>query len=415
MLGNSRMRHRRRASSWPAITLVAALAVAGAISGPAAPAGAAAPYSTGAHTVLGNGVSTWPVSWNGPAGQVRAHVLSVNLAAKGTSINAVQAHGTVYSSHEQVLSMAQRTHAVGGVNGDFFNMYGSGAPWGGIAASGHLLKSPNPPGDHSDGQFFVTNSGRAYIRPLFYSGTVAHGTAKRRIGALNSPSDAAAGNLTLISSALGGTASVPNCAVAMLKNVHSKWVVQAVHRGQREIRPVRTGEFALTSCGASGAWIARSLRAGYRLTLTVGLHTQGGGAVSAHTFLSGGRILVNAYESAVNTSRGAGTLGRNPETVVCVSQNARTVQLVVIDGREQTSAGVTMAEAATFLIHQRCYTGMLLDGGYSTIMVTKPSARSSLRVMNTPANYSGKRTVHGVTVYSGLRPVANGLFVYTHR
>lgn len=412
MTSPSRGRRRRATAALSVGTLVAALSVAALVAEPTAPAGAATPaYHNGKSVRLANGVSTYGVSWTGTAGQVHANVISVNLGAHGTTINAALAHGTVYSSGEQVLSMATRTHAVAGVNGDFFDVHGRGAPWGGIGRSGVTLKSPNPAGNQSDGQFVVTSSGRAYIRPLGYSATIAHGANHRAITALNTSSAAAAGHLTLITPALGGVASVPHCVVAMLASVHGRWVVQTVHRGQTGIRKLRSTELAVTSCGLGGTWLATKLRAGYHVTLPAALRTPGVGAINARTFISGGRVLVKNGKPNIGGA-GVGTAGRNPESLVGVSRDGRIVKLVVIDGRSRASVGVTMAEATNFLIHQGCYTAMLLDGGYSSIMVAKPTARSTMRVLNRPTGYRTKRTVGGVPVYIGLRPVADGLFVY---
>lgn len=396
-----------------ALTLAAVCAAGLIIAvGASAPAGATTvAYKDGAATRLGSGVTTHAVAWRGPGGAVHARVVSVNLAARGTSINAVLANGKVYSADEQVMSMASRTHAIAGVNGDFFDMRGRGAPWGGISASGVALKSPSPPKDVSDGQFVVTTSGHAYIRPLVYSGIITHGSAHRAILALNTPGAASRGHLTLISSAMGGTTSLPRCVVAMLTKVHGRWIVQATHTRQLSIRRVRATELALTSCGAGGGWLAANLHAGYHVALAARMASRGVGSVSAHTFISGGRILVKAGRAS-HSGAGAGTQGRNPETLVGVSRDARTVRLIVVDGRSRASAGVTMAEASAFLIHEGCYTAMLMDGGDSSVMVAKPSARASMRVLNTPATYRTKHTVSGVTVYSGLRPVADGLFVY---
>lgn len=405
-------RRRRATAALSVGTLVASLSVATLVAEPTAPAAAATPaYHNGKSVRIANGVTTRGVAWTVPAGPVHANVISVNLGVRGTTINAAQAHGTVYSGREQVLSMATRTHAVAGINGDFFDLYGRGAPWGGIGRSGVTLKSPNPAGDRSDGQFVVTSSGHAYIRPLGFSGTIVHGTNHRAIIAVNTPSAAGANHLTLITSALGGVASVPHCVVAMLKMVHGRWIVQTVHSRQTGIRKLRSNERAVTSCGLGGTWLATKLRAGYHVTLPATLRTPGVGAINARTFISGGRVLVKNGKPN-SGGAGVGVWGRNPETLVGVSRDGRIVKLVVIDGRSRASVGVTMAEATNFLVHQGCYTAMLLDGGYSSIMVAKPTARSTMRVLNRPTGYRTKRTVGGVSVYTGLRPVANGLFVY---
>jgi hypothetical protein len=414
-LGRRRTRLRCTIAALSAGALAATLAVAVVAASPEPHAAAESSiYHHGTAVRIAHGVTTWPVSWRGPAGPVHANVLSVNLVTPGTSINAVLGNGSVYSHGEQVLSMAGRTHAVGGVNGDFFNVHGRGDPWGGVGRSGVTLKSPSPPGDRSDGQFVVTTAHRAYIRPLTYVGTVTHGASRRTVSAVNTPAAAARGQLTLITSAIGAKTTLPHCVVAMLASVHGVWIVQAVRRHQALIRTIRANELALTSCGAGGTWILRSLRVRYHVKVTSGLRTAGVGAVKAHTFISGGRILVK-NGAASSGGAGPGVLGRNPETLIGVSRDGKTVKLVVIDGRTRTSTGVTMAEASAFLVHLGCYTGMLMDGGYSTVMVAKPSAHAPLRVMNSPEMYRSKRVVRGVLVYTGLRPVADGLFIYARQ
>ena len=89
--------------------------------------------------------------------------------------------------------------------------------------------------------------------------------------------------------------------------------------------------------------------------------------------------------------------GRNPRTAVGVSKDAKTVYMVVVDGRSTTSLGMTCAELGTLMKGLGAWDALNLDGGGSSAMyvtgvgiVSKPSDGSERTVANHLALFAPK-------------------------
>ncbi|MDB5040484.1 MAG: phosphodiester glycosidase family protein, partial [Candidatus Eremiobacteraeota bacterium] len=77
------------------------------------------------------------------AGPLVVSLVSADLREPSVRLGAVLAHDTIVSKDEPVSSMARRTGAVAGINGDYFDINGSGAPVGVLVRAGTLDRSPS--------------------------------------------------------------------------------------------------------------------------------------------------------------------------------------------------------------------------------------------------------------------------------
>lgn len=85
--------------------------------------------------------------------------------------------------------------------------------------------------------------------------------------------------------------------------------------------------------------------------------------------ISGGPYLVKNGGVYIDvTEQKLGSIGgRNPRTAVGYSPDNNLV-IVTVDGRENSSVGMTLNELATFMKSIGCYNAMNLDGGGSTVL-----------------------------------------------
>lgn len=114
--------------------------------------------------------------------------------------------------------------------------------------------------------------------------------------------------------------------------------------------------------------------------------------------LAGGEILIEQGASVVGDRKGR----LHPRTAVAVDAQGKRLWLIVVDGRQRNySEGVTVAELADILLELGAETGLSLDGGGSSTLVT--TRRSGVRSLNAP--------IH-TRVPMRQRPVANHLGVY---
>jgi len=88
---------------------------------------------------------------------------------------------------------------------------------------------------------------------------------------------------------------------------------------------------------------------------------------------------------------------RHPRTAVGLSQDGRTMQWLVVDGRQPRSLGVTQRELAELGIAAGCWTMLNLDGGGSSTLVVFDPVRREHRVVNAPVG----KTLPGTLRFNG--------------
>ena len=142
---------------------------------------------------------------------------------------------------------------------------------------------------------------------------------------------------------------------------------------------ITPGSVIISGHGASAAALAQ-LRLGDRVILseTLGSAT----ADAADTVVSGGPLLVEHGRAHVRVAEEkiAGDIakGRAPRTALGIKKDG-TLLLVVVDGRNNNSAGLTLAELATYMLRLGAREAVNFDGGGSSVMainglvVNKPS------------------------------------------
>ena len=98
--------------------------------------------------------------------------------------------------------------------------------------------------------------------------------------------------------------------------------------------------------------------------------------------IKNGEIFVDVKEQKLNS-----ITGRNPRTAVGITQDKNLV-LITVDGREESSVGMTLTELAYFLKEFGCVEAMNLDGGGSSVMyvdgniVNNPSIKGGIAISN---------------------------------
>ena len=142
---------------------------------------------------------------------------------------------------------------------------------------------------------------------------------------------------------------------------------------------ITPGSVIISGHGASAAALAQ-LRLGDRVVLseTLGSAT----ADAADTVVSGGPLLVEHGRAHVRVAEEkiAADIakGRAPRTALGIKKDG-TLLLVVVDGRNNNSAGLTLAELATYMLRLGAREAVNFDGGGSSVMainglvVNKPS------------------------------------------
>ena len=328
------------------------------------------------------------------AGPLVISVLTVDPHEPTVRFGAVLGHDKIVSKGEPASSMARRTGAVAGINGDYFDINGTGAPVGVLVRNGTLDRTPNP-------RIALTVSRDRTIRFETYrfAGTVTTGAVSVPLTGVNEwpPRNGA----TLLTPSFGVPPPAANIALLDLEplpataDVPQRYRIAAVTPAPPW--PVTTGP--RLGFGPSAQGFGPLPDVGDVVALAFDTDPPLAGVVAA---IGGGPELLH---DGTTVDDPASPNYADRDKRIPASAAARfadgTIALVVVDGRHPaTSIGVNRAELIALLRALGATDAMLLDSGGSATLVARVLGDADASVVNEPSD--------GVE-----RPVADGLFVYS--
>jgi len=333
------------------------------------------------------------------AGPEQISMLNIDLTSPVLRLGVVQAYNRLISPAETLSSMANRTGAVAGINGDYFEIHGSDVPIGEEVINGQLLHSPSP-------EFYavlgVTSYGRLTIRPEYFSGEVRDGHASYLLYSINHYSQIDNGRLVLFTPALGEPVYVGGDPVAYIQPVAGSpnlFTVQEVDPSVAWL-PALSGRDVLVGSGDAAYWITTTLHQGDRIKVTDSVSPDSGLSQA----IGGGPQVVRqgAYYNDPYQPAPSYEYSRDPQTAVGVTKDGNHALFAVFDGRfagPRQSRGMTYTEVASFMLAHGAYNAILMDSGGSSEMVARFQGQNAVSIVNWPSG-------------GYERPVANGLFIY---
>lgn len=333
-------------------------------------------------------------------GPVEVHLLNINLTNPFLRLGVVQAYNRLISPDETLSSMARRSAAVAGINGDFFEEGGSGVPIGEEVINGQLLHSPNP---HFYAVLGITSTGRLTIGPQSFSGTVSDGATSYPLYSFNHYSEVYNGRLLLFSRALGEPVYVGGDPVAIIQPVEGStttFTVRSITSGNGWLPVLPAQQYAVLGSGYAGHWLATTLHHGDHISL----HMQITPDADLFQAIGGGPQVVKdgAFYFDPHPAAPGERYAHNPQTAIGVSRDGTHALVAVFDGREAgpiRSRGMTPAEVAYFMLAHGMYQAMQFDSGGSSEMVARLPGHNALSIINRPSSGYERR-------------IANGLFFY---
>ncbi|HEX3788875.1 MAG TPA: phosphodiester glycosidase family protein [Pseudonocardiaceae bacterium] len=344
-----------------------------------------------------HGVSEYSETYDTVGGAQHTQMMDVNLADPNVRLGVVEAGDSITDpADETVSSMAARTGAVAGVNGDYFEINATGRPLGGVISNGVVLKSPRP--DYN-AQLGVRPDGSMVLGQENFTGTITDGPASDPLTSVNVVNDLATGGITEVTTALGAATGLPaSTLVVGHPGAAGQLVVDSVRTGVTALPALPAGQEDLLGGGVGGQWLAATVHAGDPLTIATRISPDN----NLTQLISGATMLVKGGQVDTDPT-GNPPGGVNPETAVGLTQDGRHAIIVTLDGHqsEPVAAGVTPAQVAGYLVAHGAYTGVLFDGGGSTEMVGREPGAAGTSVLNTPSDGTE-------------RPVSNGIFIYSN-
>ncbi|MFZ3554568.1 phosphodiester glycosidase family protein [Streptomyces sp. BH055] len=399
--------------------VLAALGVASMLAG-AALSGAAPASATSGERVA-PGVTYTEFDVPAAKGIAHAHVLTVDLTDPRVRVDLL--HPGAVGARATVSSMSDTAGAVGGVNGDFFNITESqhpgvevtGASVGPAIAGGHTLKAavPDgqrfgpalPPGTSTRDVLGVGVDRRARLDSLDLDGSVRTPDERMPLGGLNQYAlpvgsvgafTADWGSVSRVRATCGtDTQRAAPCSTDTYEvTVRRGRVVSSADTPGSG--PIAAGSTVLVGREAGAQWL-RKLSPGDPVSVHHRLVAARSDvpyrfAVGGYPVLRDGAPLpgLDATTSAVRTAAGIGEGGRK-------------LFLMALDGAPAYRTGMSMTEVAATMRSLGSSDAFSLDGGGSSTLVARAPGAPSVSVRNHPSDPPERAVANGIGVFSATK------------
>lgn len=333
-------------------------------------------------------------------GPLNINILQVNLNEPRLEWRVVQANDRIVSQNETVSSMARRTGALAGINGDYFLIGSTGEPISVTVIDNELWKQPV-----RFGSLAITKDHGIVFGKWQWEATISTRNAKRKIDCLNttSPPD---DSLTIYTVRYGP--SVPPaqnsqaCTRMLLRRTHKKKYRIDGFLPADTALPVPPGYVILSATGSAAEWVLTNLAV--RQTVDIDLNRASPNRLDRLRYaIGGGPILIKDGEYFTDPEVPAPKEHDELYPVVAAGlrPESNELLLVTVDGRQPgLSIGLTRPQLAEYMHQLGCTQAIAFDSGGSVTMVARPLGESEARIVNSPSDGTE-------------RPVANGLFLYS--
>ncbi|MDI3257123.1 MAG: phosphodiester glycosidase family protein [Kyrpidia sp.] len=379
--------------------------------------------SAGPEVAVARGVKEQDAVLTTDAGPLVIHRLDVDLTAPQLTVRAVAAGDKVFAGRgETVSSMANRTGAVAGINGDFYDIGQTYGPLNILVADGQLYRSPI-----GWAALAIDGQNRASIVKFQWNGRMMvlpggeNLDAWTKSGQKAAPPQGQGQPLAAFNSFLGDDGiflyddkfgysfPAPSPGAHRVAVYLSKTADPAIYTvdsvvENRAVSPVSPGKAVLIGHGQWADWLAGNLAAGEKIEVMLNTAPDWR---NYRTVVGGGPILLKdgqVYDDPNKPLPGE-TGVRNPIMAVGLSADGRSMVMVAVDGRQPgRSIGLTQREMAAYLLALGYRDAMAFDSGGSVDMVVRRPGQEGVAVVNSPSDGFERAVADGLFVYSSLPP-----------
>lgn len=329
------------------------------------------------------------------AGPLAIHVVAVRPTRSDVKIGSVVADDSLVSRGETTGSMARRTRAVAGINGDFFDIGNTNRPINMVVRDGALLQLP-----YKRYVLAVTHDGIPHIAEFSFTGEIVVDDRTMPLDGVDEMPQPG-GGISLLTPLYGRVPPRENVTLAALQPIDG--VPPLAHYRVTGIvdnlSPQPPGYYV--AIGPSDYGIVGVPQVNALVTASGDLSPLGLSSITAA--VGGGALIL--HDGEWYDDRDAPYRQENFKRMPCsgaaIAPDGRLF-LIEVDGRQpELSVGVTRREFAALMRAFGATEGLLLDGGGSSTLVVRRLGDSVADVVNSPSD--GRE-----------RPVSDGVFVYSN-
>ncbi len=324
------------------------------------------------------------------AGPIVVHVIEVAPHAPNVELNSVLASDALGSNGETISSMARRTGAIAGINGDYFDIGNTNRPTNVVVRGGALVSTPTKRyalaiGADAPPQIVEMNftgtlqlPGRSYILDTVNHNSTGTALLTPAFGRV-SPSD----ELTLV--ALAPTDGTPPFATYRVTGILDNTVAQP------------PGYYLAIGLDAYGRVGVPDV--GETIAVSGDLSPVPLGSLVAA--VGGGPLILDggSWVDDPDGPNGGEYAQRIPCSGAAIAPDG-TLYLLEVDGRQPGfSVGVTRPEFAALMRAFGAVRGMAFDGGGSSEIVARTPGDTDASLVNAPSDGRERKVADGVFVY----------------
>ncbi|HAW80254.1 MAG TPA: hypothetical protein DCX27_11420, partial [Balneola sp.] len=305
-------------------------------------------------------------------------VIEIDLTNDIYSLETVKAEDKL-SAYEKTSSMSARKSVEGhqviaAINGDF---YSGGTPTNLQVLNGEILTKPI-----NREVFGYSSNSEMFINTTSYDGVLKIAGESKTINNVNRVRNS--NNIIFYNHFFGSSTSTNEFGTELTLKAIDPWVVNGEVKAVVISKAVNEGNATLTdstfvlSGHGAGATILNSVSLGdtlvvnHKVTPATNSITQAVGGSAK--FISEGINQGNWPE-------------RHPRSALGFNADTTKFYFVTVDGRQSTSAGMTLTELGDFMLGIGAHNALNLDGGGSTTLVVHNE------VANSPSDGAGERKV----------------------
>jgi hypothetical protein len=343
-----------------------------------------------------------------PTGPFNIQIVTVPVRSR-YELTAARARDSL-RGRERVTDIVRRHRERGeeipvALNADFFDLNGgTGINENNQVIDGTVWKA-NPVTDSpfdtfrsSHTQFAIGDDGRPYIDRFSYAGSLTGSCGRFVVDGVNTV-PRVPNALVLFSHAYGAaprrdSTHAPR-ELSLRASATSGFGLGGLTLGvdtaaRSEIATIDSGRAVLAAYGTTTTRLDSIARCGASLRLAHDFTPHRGSLT----------MIVGGWPRVVQDGRNVGGMAdslegtfprfsaeRHPRSAIGFSRDSGTVYLVAVDGRQETSDGMSLVELGDFLVSIGVYQGMNFDGGGSTALVING------RLANRPSDKAGERPV----------------------
>lgn len=327
-------------------------------------------------------------------GPLSIHVIAVEPRRGDVRVGSVLANGSLESRGETVGSMALRTAAVAGINGDYFDIGNTNRPQNIVVRGGTMLQMPS-----KRYAIAVTRDGVPHIAEFTFSGQLEIDQRMMPLDAVDQlpPPN---GGLALITPEYGRVRPLDNVTLVQLVPLggtppFARYRVAGVADTQMAQPP---GYYVAIGPADYSAVDVPDVNAEVSATGTL----EPLDLNSIQAAIGGGPLILHAgawYDDG-DGPNGGEFAKRIPCSGAAIAEDGRLF-LIEVDGRQpEVSIGLKRPEFAQLMRALGATEGMALDGGGSSTIAVRRLGDAQAGVVNSPSDRVE-------------RPVGDGLFVYS--